>query len=753
YASCFAIESWRCGGGPIAGTVKYHKIAEVFRDVVLVFRTTNCTPGNKAPGAIIDTSQYRRIRRNGNVYRTKMYPGDTLKFIVAANDSDFLPDGVPQSITFSAEGLQMGSPITGNTGCLGTYPCASVKPVAPQTSFTTYQNNYVEFEWAPDCENLNFNNQGCGGVNLFSFSLRMQDNACPGPEISLSTLLIEVSPGDPAPPQLKCVSYVEGAESFTGGKNVRLEWDQSQPPQDSALRFNYYYIYAALNKNGPYVKYDSIDDIDSLSLEIPHNTGLKHFYLYKTTGACNFKSRHSDTLSLMTLNMTPKPAFSSNKADLSWNALIPNSSLLPFDSRGVYEIWMENPAHSGAWRKVAETSTSSTLTYLDDRPLCDDTIQYQIRVTDTIFNCQSKSTIKKGYFSDQLNLDVLELDSVSVSNNGNAVMSWSSTKYGDVQDYLVLFNDPVNGWRVVATLPVSSTTMPFEWNDSQADQRAEQFKIVSIDSCGNQSDELLVSAHKTIFVKGSINRCEGFVKLSWKPYGGKLGGADPAEYRVVAEITEFGITGPPTVLFSGTGEDTTFTQNSLKKDARYCFYVQAVDASGTITSTSNRICLDASVPQRSRILYISQVTNNNNRGSIDIRAFVDGQADVKGFEIEKATERYGIYENIADLEMPENPPYVIYFSDYAVDPENTYYYRISAKPDCGDLKRDTVSNIGRNIVLSAKANANLTNSLSWNPYEDWGGEVGQYDIYRSVNEASRFTLLSSVDGTDTTFVD
>ncbi len=747
YASCFGIESWRCGAGPIAGTYQYQKIAEVFRDVALVFRTSGCDPSNRAPGAIIDTAQYPRIKRSGNVYRTRVYPGDTVKFVVSANDSDFLPTGVPQSVAFKASGLQVGSPMASQSGCLGSYPCASIKPVAPQVGYTTIQNNYVEFEWAPDCSNLSFNNQGCGGVNKFSFSLRMEDNACPAPEISLSTLIIEVSPGDPGPPILKCISFEEGT---AGAKDVRLDW--GQPPQDSALDFNYYYVYAALTKNGPYVKYDSISDYDQLSYALPQNTGLRHFYMNKSTGKCNFISRNSDTLSLMNLNMTPKPAFSSNQADLSWNPLIPNSSLLPFDSRGVYEIWMENPAHSGAWRIVGETNTSGTTTYLDDRPLCDDTIRYQIRVTDTIHGCQSKSTIQKGYFSDQLNRDVLNLDSVSVNLNGNAILSWEPTQFGDVVNYLVLFNDPVNGWRVVETLPIG-TSMPYEWMDSQADQRAEQFKIVSIDSCGNQSDELLVSSHKTIYLKGSINRCDAFAKLSWKPYGGKLNGADPVTYRVVASIVENGIPTPPVVLFSGTSEDTTYIQRTLKKDAQYCYVVQAVDGSGTVTSSSNVICLDASVPQRSRILYISQVTNNYNRGSIDIKAFIDGDADVEAFDIEKSTERYGIYENIGDVAKPSSPPYVINFSDYSADPNTTYFYRISARPSCGTLKRDTVSNLGRNLVLSVKPNANLTNSLSWNPYQQWGGKVGKYEIYRSINEENKFDFVESIDGDDTTYVD
>ncbi len=748
YASCFAIESWRCGQGPVVGTYQYQLIAEVFRDVALVFRTSGCAAGNNAPGAIIDTSQYRRIERIGNVYRTRVYPGDSVNFVVSANDPDFLSTGAPQSVTFTAEGLQMGKPLNSQSGCLGTFPCATVTPVAPQTSYVAPQNNVVEFNWAPDCSNLSFNNQGCGGVNKFSFSLRMQDNACDAPEISLSTLIIEVSPGDPGPPILKCVSYEEG---LNGAPNsVRLDW--GQPPQDSALDFNYYYVYGALTKNGPYIKYDSISDYDQLSYTLLQNTGLRHFYMNKSTGKCNFISRNSDTLSLMTLNMTALPSFSSNKADLRWNPLIPNSSLLPFDSRGVYEIWMERPAHSGRWFNVGETSTSGTITYIDDRPLCDDTLRYQIRVTDTLHGCQSKSTIQKGYFSDQLNLDVIQLDSVSVNADGNAILSWQNTQYGDVVKYHILFNDPASGWRIAETVP-TGTAMPFEWTSSRADERPEQFKIVSVDSCDNQSDELLVSSHKTIFLKGSINRCDAFARLSWQLYGGDLNGTDPVEYRVVANITENGISSGPTVLFSGTGEDSVFIQRSLKKDAEYCYYVQALDASGAVTSSSNRVCLDASVPQKSRVLYVAQVTNNEDRGSVDIKAFVDGEADVAGFEIEKSIEKYGIYDKIGSVDMPASPPYVIYFSDYSADPTTTYFYRVSARPSCGEAKRDTVSNIGRNLVLKVEPNANLTNSLSWNPYEKWGGEVGQYEIYRSLNTNDKFTLVGTTNGDDSTYVD
>jgi hypothetical protein len=66
FASCVSIQAWR----------DCQLIAEVFRDVAISIRD-DC-PVNNQPSAEIDTSVYPWIERNGNIYRTKLFPFDQL---------------------------------------------------------------------------------------------------------------------------------------------------------------------------------------------------------------------------------------------------------------------------------------------------------------------------------------------------------------------------------------------------------------------------------------------------------------------------------------------------------------------------------------------------------------------------------------------------------------------------------------------------------------------------------------------------
>lgn len=737
YASCFAIESWRCG--QLGNKPGWLKIAEVFRDVAIVFKK-NCAANNE-PFAELDTALFPMFTRVDNVYRTRVYPSDSVIFEFTASDFDFLPSGSPQTIYFSAAGLQVADPLGGTSGCLGATPCASLNPISPQSGYSNPLNNNIEFFWVPNCNHLNFGNTGCGGLNTFYFSLRMEDDACPAPEIALSTIIIEVVAGDPTPVELKCVFY-----DHSSGQ-VRLGWQE--PELDSGIvDFNYYRIYGATSKAGPYTVVDSIPlNRDSIVTYIDTTPGYQYFYMEQSTGACDFISGPSDTLSLMQMTLVALPPVSSERANLSWTQMI---SPLPNSSRGVYEIWSEAPAGSGNWVQVGETSG---LTYEDTVTVCGSDVNYQIRITDTVTGCQSGSTVDLAFFSDKTNNDILQFDSVTVNMNGNAQFSWPASNYGDVTDYYILFNDPKSGWIFIDTVPVG-TTMPYEWVDSEADTRAEEFKVVSVDSCGNQASEQLVTSNQTIYLRNALNKCEGFSRLSWTPYKRFVGGV--AGYRLWVEATDGnGNSSAAALLYGGTSDDSTFTHLALQNGYQYCYWVQAYDTSGAITSSSNRICIQADVPKKSRLLYLAQVTNNFTRNSIDLVAYVDGEADVLEFDIQRALDRYGPYESIGTVSKPTQVPYVVRYRDYGVRPGALhYYYRLIATNVCGGI--DTVSNNARNVLLEVNAQANLNNKLTWNSYTKFDGNVDKYEIYRAFDgteDLSQFEYIGETIGNDTIYFD
>src|SRR5690606_32657587 len=129
-------------------------------------------------------------------------------------------------------------------------------------------------------------NVGCGGSNVFYFSMRMQDDGCPAPRINLSTLVVTVLPGNTKPVELKCISY-EPADA-SGVEKIRITWDL--PPKDTVLSFNYYRVFGSKTRGGNYVPLYDIPEYDSLNVSISMARGYRHFYVLQSTGICDFQS-------------------------------------------------------------------------------------------------------------------------------------------------------------------------------------------------------------------------------------------------------------------------------------------------------------------------------------------------------------------------------------------------------------------------------------------------------------------------------
>jgi len=734
YASCVVIKEYRCG----------QLIGEVYRDVPIYYLDANDCPVNAStPSAEIDTAIYQNVQRTGNIYRIRTYPQDTVQFRVVARDLDQAANGSFQQICMKAGGLQLNSNnYASSTGCNGAAPCATLTSFNSSGTYCSVIQNTVEFFWVPDCVHLNFG--GCGTAsNTYYFTVRMEDDGCAAPKVGLATIIVEVIAGDPTPPGLQCTDVqLDGS--------IRLSWDQ--PELDSVLEFNYYRIYGANAADaalGNWTVVDSVPHYDTLSTIIPAGNGYTHFWMEMSTGPCDFISLPSREVNIMSMSLTALPPGSAEYAQLSWTPL--NGVGLDPSRGNIYEVWVEAPEGSGNWTKVGETTNTN---FTDTVSVCDMLVAYQIRVPDTMVNCYSGSTQDTGRFQDRTNVENINLGRVLVNQNNKAMVEFDNNPGGDIVEYYLFFNDPANGWIIVDTIGAGAS-MPYEWAGSMAETRSEQFKVVSVDSCGNQSDDLAVSPYNTIHLRNYLNKCEGFSRISWNEYREFPNGVH--EYRVWSQITEpDGTVLAPTILFTAAPEDTSFRQNVIKKDYRYCYVVEARDTIANLSSTSNTVCVEAAVPQQSQQLYVSKVTNDLTRNSLDIDIYIDGQADVRSFQVQRAPDYYGPYTTIATMGKPTAPPYIITFQDFGVDPDKQrYFYRVTATDSCGGY--DTISNIASNLRLDVTANEDVTNRLTWNSYFGWMGYVERYEIYRRRADGFSWKKIGENITTngqeDTTFID
>lgn len=735
YISCVKVEAWK----------NCQLKAQVYRDLALVYSTDPACAGNQPPTANIDLVAFPKLKKIGNNYYASVYPGDTIAFNLTANDLGANGAGAPQTICLEASNDELGVPLSSQSGCLsGKTPCATLTPTAPLTQYCNPLNGRFSFLWVPSCAHL-ATESGCRGLtSTYPFALRMVDDGCPANATSVATVIIDVLKGNPDPVPFKCANVLNAA------MDVELTWEQ--PAVDSGLYFYSYFIYAD-DGSGNFVPIDTIGDPTILNTTITANqmpngiTTPGSFYMVHSDTsrggiACPFFSVPSDTLTTMDVTLTQPPGGRTDTISLTWNALRNNSNI-------TYQIWVEVPLGSGSWKKIDETTD---LFYNSFLSACDDQGIFEIRVLDTATGCFSTSTISDvGNFKDEINSDIIVIDSVTVSEiTGFSNISWQPTTSLDVIEYNILFNDPNIGWNSIGTVIADNITPTvYEWPLSTPDMRSEEFRVISLDSCGNQSDDKLVVPHRTILLRDNLDKCEGTLAMSWSEYKGFLGGV--GEYKLYYVETDVnGIIGPNTLAFSSE-EDTIFRLNRLRSGSEYCFTVKAYDTTGFISSTSNEVCVLATVSQGSEELYVASVTNNAERGSIEIFSFIDGTADVSMYNIQRSLDEYGPWETLSTVNKPSAPPYTILFSDYGADINRNYYYRIASVDICGG--NDTVSNIGTNMVVAVNSNPNLTNTVTWNPYRNWDGIVDRYDIYRSTDGGVSFSLVGTNPGADTTFDD
>ncbi len=734
FATCMKVGAYKCG----------QKIAEVFRDIPFILKACPSNDylgnSNKPPKTdYVFDPQYPPlvpilVSADTIGYSVEVCAGQTVQFDVNASDFNVNQTGPStfnfQTINFFGAGGNLGVGYTSTTNCRFQPPCATIVPIGGQAGYSNQLNNDVRFNWNTTCDHLNYQTSVCGvGKNVFNYYLQMRDNGCPAPYTSISNIQVTVNPKFvPAPiMDTSCLSYDENTGMVT------ISWDRppTTPPCESID--SGYVIYYSSNINGPYAPIDSISDTLVTTYSYVNSVGGNAYYFVRAKGDCGFYSEPSDTLSVIQLNLTAvPPAPNSSTAVLDWNVGKIG------DTTTYYQIWREAPTGSGNWAML--DSTQGT-TFSDNVDICGSNLTYQIRVGGICM-----STTVSGYFSDQSNLDTIYVDSISV-NNSQTVISWEESTLGDVIGYIVLQYQPsAGGWIGIDTVPLG-TTMPYTVVGSTPDDASELYKIVSLDSCDNQSSPLLASRHNTIHFRALIDACDNKVRLNWNTYQDF-----PVDrYDLIKETTDASGNFSSVVLYSGGPTDSTYVDKNLVNGYEYCYYVRMTDTSGTRTSTSNIECFDAIVTRKSAFLYVASANVKAN-GSVEVTTHFDDQADVIGFEVQRGDSPSGPFRSLGQVSKPLGTS-IFKYSDFTANTsEKTYYYRVAPTDSCGNA--DTVSNTGNNIHLKVSARKDLVNILSWTPYREFGGNINYYELWRSVNGSPQFQLVTSaISATDSVYYD
>ncbi len=530
----------------------------------------------------------------------------------------------------------------------------------------------------------------------------------------ISVILLASSHASSQPvPILQCVSVM--------GDSIRITWTIDNTDFES------YRLEQSLDL-GFLTPTLFIPDHDSSAFNLlaPSPFTSTVYYRLQTFDSQGYPSPYSNILKIIFLSVIPLD-LSNSVAVLSWN---PVSD----DATGQYTIYRQASGES-VWQSIGATQGTEyqdAITY----PYCDLTlIRYKIEYADPGATCSSWSSADSVTLQDGISPPAVQMDSVSVSLNGDVMVSWQPVDMAGLLAYIV-YHDTIPGdyGPYHACDTISRDTLFFVDTAIYAMRKSIGYRITAVDSCGNESILDVENPLNTLYLdKIHWDYCDISIDLSWNAAASSL--VPPATKYSVYQIdtTTFA-----SQLLMETQETQIVYETGFKPDSTYCYFIRAQNSSGK-SSTSCIQCFYVDRPEQPDTLNLQLVTVDTlTNDQITVSAYVDTLPDSTTFVLLRRIGLDDPFKPIQKIKV-ENASILALTDTTAQVNQHPYYYKAIIQDGCGheawfDKNRDGLMDTieVRTIFLQGMANDQL-NHLYWNRYLSTLAEVVGYRLIRKVD--------------------
>ena len=606
------------------------------------------------------------------------------------------------------------------SNCLNP-PCATFNNAAgvpaPFSNFGTVSGI---FRWQTSCNHIAAN-IGCGQTsNVFTFLVKVYDDFCPANGIKFATIKVTVLPLPiDISPDIRCVSVKENG-------NVEISWQHIPTAPPSTV----YSLYHSDNKNGPFTFVDSIYFPDSSYTHTSVNANQNsQFYYLTSLSSCADESDPSDTLETILLDVVSINA--KTEADMNWNYIhIPNLTT----SSSEFDIFALDG--NMLWQNVGSSPTNN---FIFPAQTCNSLQQLYVSLSDDN-GCVSNSSIDGAILKDTISPNKPIISDISVNSNGKSVISWTSSST-DVDVYAIYIRDEDGAWNTIDSV-YGFNNNSYVYGASDAENKFETFSVRSIDSCGNASARSVW--HNSINVTSKVNICDLSISFNWNEYFNFEN--ELSHYKVFINTTD--LAGNTTSDSVRTSE-LNYTINNIREGYNYYYYVVAYNGDSTLMAYSDQINNLISLPSQPKFNYIDYVSVDNENNSVEINCIVDDEAIIDRYLVYRSFENSNDFTEVGNVFF--NNSSTINYMDYSARPnENYYQYKVYPVDTCNNiLQAPSVyqsindTSFGQTIFLKSEINVDYgddplyfeqyTNTLTFNEYDKWLGDVKEYQLYRSVN--------------------
>ncbi|MEM7040375.1 MAG: fibronectin type III domain-containing protein, partial [Bacteroidota bacterium] len=330
------------------------------------------------------------------------------------------------------------------------------------------------------------------------------------------------------------------------------------------------------------------------------------------------------------------------------------------------------------------------------------------------------------------------LQVATVENDFSDSLTWSMFLGPDFSHYVIYRENPTgsNNFTAIDSLfnLTDTTYLDFGINTLT---NPHCYKVQVVDGCGRRSDLLANRTHCTMDLSAAPGL--DMAILNWTPY---IGWDSIREYNVY-KVTSYDTLG----LWLGTVPSSvlTFTDSTAVCYQLNSYRIEAIEAGGwNQISWSDTACtIPIHIPPNLPQEMVHATVENNQE--ILVEWLPPTIPDVTEFYLERSLDNV-TYSPLATIPFPATQ-----YVDNNVNVQTTsYYYRMRVLDECGDFT--PYSRHARSIVLDADNPMGVI-TLNWNPYTDWAGGVDQYEVEVLNPSTGNWTIVGTVPGTVTTFID
>ncbi len=726
FVTCVRVEARKCG----------QLVAEIYREVQVMLLDCNiynppadglndppvisAPAGNQIWTTIINSSGLPS-------HFTTIYAGDLVTFNIQAEDLDTYASGAAQDITLDISGGQVSADYINPLLCANP-PCATFNNgagVVPPFSAPGLVSGV--FEWQTDCAHINAGTGCYNTSNIFTFSIKAFDDFCPANGITIATLTIEVVP---PVPNLRCVSV----DSLG---NIDLTWYYIPNAPFTAEPF---FVWHATNPLGPYTVIDSVFfPINTYAHVGANGNNASQYYFLSNKDGCDTTGAdlHSDTLQSIFMNATPINF--GVAAYLNWNSI--HDPLL-ITSATDYDLYLKR-----SFGLFTNYLTTPLLTHQYDAILCNDDVEFYVEIPDAS-GCVSKSSIGMANLLDTITPIIPIITDVSVDASGKSVISWIPSLGADMY---IIYLQGMQGDVTIDTV-WGELSDSYIYDASLANQHYETFSIRALDSCANTKNT--TPYHNSIYLEADLDACTHNLTLNWNEYINW--DANVSYYSLVVEETD--LSNFTTVMDTNLQDITNYVIFNLKDKFSYRIYIVANDGDTVFSAMSNQLVLVPNLPKKPDFNYIEYASINHDNGFVEINCLVDNTAIIDHYDVMRSLREDNNFIKIGEVSFLGTTT-IHYTDEKAKTSENFYQYHIYPVDTCGirlsappinmaEYLNDT--SFAQTILLETVINLDYsdqglypdeyTNTLDFNEYDKWLGDVSEYRLYRSINRQP-FNLL------------